>query len=685
MHRTVQPVSVRLCALLPALALLLAAGGLVAQRRADSIPPMSDFVRSNLARHGGRVVVRPGVRRVISNQHYGPERNLLPIRAPIAFTPFSRVNPATGRAVNLNARIRLPNGREMTMREFYDALDQTEQQLNQRGYSIRDRATFANVRLNRAPSASGRGGRAVPTGRATTTPLPGAGRGAGSATLPPAPSGRPPMRGGSGRTAAARGGRGIDQMEARMRARIRGAPVSDPSFAGDPPAPPSATTQLEGNSTPGSITGEHLSFAQWATSFEVSVSDLTAFRLHSGANTHQMVWQVASEPFPGQAPDSYASWQSVPGLISSGTTTCGDGEWCTFSVQFSSLAGGPPAAPSRYFFVRVLPVWSANPGTLMGMPSNQVVVRYGPATPQLPIKLTSIQDQSHYAPRRFTHPEGERPDFQLWLDAETLKVSTARVNGTPVGLRGDAHMLLRGRIFNPAFLVDEAQPRNLEFTLVGATLLAEAGLDPATLGAGGNPVAPRARVAVIGADVAYPLVDQIGTQGQPLEVDCGSVGDSYNPEARAWVWLGPVPIEMWIGAHVDYAVTCQGRLESDPARVQFYAQPIASADVYGGAGVNVLVAWATLQAELTVAQERIYLEIDTDHAVAPFSGRHELSNALKGRIFFTAGFYYPCPPVEQVEKLVGWVTGDDEVPLCSTSIEQTLIDSPGTNVAAPLF
>src|ERR1051325_9624122 len=56
----------------------------------------------------------------------------------IAFKPFDRsVDPRTGKAITPSAQIALPNGKTVTTKAYFDALDAIEKSLNAQGYSLR--------------------------------------------------------------------------------------------------------------------------------------------------------------------------------------------------------------------------------------------------------------------------------------------------------------------------------------------------------------------------------------------------------------------------------------------------------------------------------------------------------------------------------------------------------------------
>jgi hypothetical protein len=682
------------------------------------------------------------------NQVYGESRNLLPARTPIPFVPFARVHPGTGRALNPNAQMTLPNGRRVTVQRF-EALNQAEQRLTQRGYSLRRRDTFAGVRLNRAQQ----GGRPPPissTGRVTTTTIAGrpvmtpgrpeavvavptatinrtgavvvpaatvnrpgtvvvpaatVNRPGAVAAVPAATINRPaavvgvptaamnlpgafdrPPTGGVDRVAVSAAASMLDTREAALIRRITGTGPAWGGAFGEPSPPPSASTTLRG--TNDGIRGERISFAIWMTTIDVTSTGGSGFEYMSGASTQAGVWQVSSEPFPEQAPASYTNWQSPPGLLRSGVLPACT-QPCHFELVMADIVGGPPPAEAKYYFVRVLPVWAWNPATLLGMPSNQVVVRYGVAVPGPPVVLSTYDASTSGAHRLFEWPAGQGRDFQVWLDTQGFDFRSGKLNGVPVGISGDAHVMLRGRTFNPASLVDAGQPRTIEYTLAGVEFAVAAGVDVSSQSAfnQGDGIAPRARITLHApGGTTLNLVDEVGTESSNLNFECGTVGGGFNPESHVVLWFGPVPVDMRIGARIDYGVTCMGKIVSDPNEVRLFAQPFVTANVYASAGTDLVIAWAKLESQVILAEERIFVEMDTGSPNDIFAGRHELSNVLEGRMYFTVGFYHPCPPVEQVEKLWGYITGDDEVPLCSTSFEETLLNTPeGYSNSARLF
>jgi len=102
------------------------------------------------------VIKRPTVKGKLSPNQIRENR-----RPAIPFKPFDMVDPKTGKPVAGNTVITLPNnGKKVTAQQYYAQLNQVEQWLTQRGYSLRQR-TPANNRMigapitNRIPGARG--------------------------------------------------------------------------------------------------------------------------------------------------------------------------------------------------------------------------------------------------------------------------------------------------------------------------------------------------------------------------------------------------------------------------------------------------------------------------------------------------------------------------------------------------
>ena len=66
-------------------------------------------------------------------------------RAPVPFTPFELMDPATRQKVSPDTIITLPSGKKVKAGDYYTELNRLEQRLNQLGYSFRDQP-------NRAPT-----------------------------------------------------------------------------------------------------------------------------------------------------------------------------------------------------------------------------------------------------------------------------------------------------------------------------------------------------------------------------------------------------------------------------------------------------------------------------------------------------------------------------------------------------
>lgn len=87
-------------------------------------------VRAQNGGHYDNVEVREGF--------LDPQFHRFDIREPIDFVPFEIVDPETGMPVTPDTQLTLPDGTQTTAGEFWDTVNQIEQQLNAIGHSLRE-------------------------------------------------------------------------------------------------------------------------------------------------------------------------------------------------------------------------------------------------------------------------------------------------------------------------------------------------------------------------------------------------------------------------------------------------------------------------------------------------------------------------------------------------------------------
>ena len=74
-----------------------------------------------------------------------PEINVVKEDSPKTFEQFEMKDPQTGEAISADKVLTLPDGRQVTAGEFYSELNRTEQELNQLGYSLRDKVAERTI------------------------------------------------------------------------------------------------------------------------------------------------------------------------------------------------------------------------------------------------------------------------------------------------------------------------------------------------------------------------------------------------------------------------------------------------------------------------------------------------------------------------------------------------------------
>lgn len=73
------------------------------------------------------------------------EINVVKEDTPKAFEQFEMKDPQTGEAISADKVLTLPDGRQVNAGEFYTELNRTEQDLNQLGYSLRDKVAERTI------------------------------------------------------------------------------------------------------------------------------------------------------------------------------------------------------------------------------------------------------------------------------------------------------------------------------------------------------------------------------------------------------------------------------------------------------------------------------------------------------------------------------------------------------------
>ena len=106
-----------------------AAGALRQRQAAGRVGPSPQGARAG-------VILLPVERRKHVTP-FDPRRTGLVKRAPIAFKPFTMVHPTTGKPLNPKAVMTLPSGKKLTVKSFFDQINQFEQRLSAQGYTLR--------------------------------------------------------------------------------------------------------------------------------------------------------------------------------------------------------------------------------------------------------------------------------------------------------------------------------------------------------------------------------------------------------------------------------------------------------------------------------------------------------------------------------------------------------------------
>jgi hypothetical protein len=178
------------------------------------------------------------------------------------------------------------------------------------------------------------------------------------------------------------------------------------------------------------------------------------------------------------------------------------------------------------------------------------------------------------------------------------------------------------------------------------------------------------------------LLDGLATEKIPLtdKTASGAVSLNYKVSQSLDIdlvnmrfMIGPVPIAIKASLGGEAGLNIQGFADLIKQEVIGSISPYVSSRFGASGGVDAFIAYATLNAKL---DPLLYIGL-------PMSFRSDSPDkvfmdgklkGLYGTVYLKVGFYYPCP---DLGKVVGWLTGDEEVPLCECNWEYNIFAFDG--------
>jgi hypothetical protein len=578
-------------------------------------------------------------------------------RQPIPMQKFEMVNPGTGKALNPADKIQLPSpdgkpGPTMTVKEYFDQLNMVETELTKRGHTLRDPSTFAGAKPNFA-RASFDATPKTPTGFKTA---PASMFEIRRAKVAEGKSSKPFILGG-----------------------VSVQPTVDPGVVALAFAP----VLYVGEQTSDFGTPEFP--VNWAK--ETLKRDGPKFLFLAEVvdgqvpSAKKVQWQISGTPFQNGGDPL-----NPTGMVKSGVADLANWavatrgmdpkkgkKFASFTIDFSIL--GPPVKnQSRVYYVRA--VLLGADGKPISVPSPGVKVNYGMGEP---VFLEIESQQPSFSPSfNFQLPKGEEVPFGVYLKGSGLrtmkKVKNTKAGQVTLGFKATADAAVGIRYFNFEHIVNDSAPFSSTLDVLGVSFSAVAGTGTGN-GNTNEAQGISLNVTTFGVTTPVPLASVPGVPNAfSLEYDLVQPID-YTL-VNTVIFIGPVPIHILATLSGEVGLRLYGQCNlSSPYTMSGGITPYFHSRFNASGGPDILIAYGKLAAELNpLLNVDALLAFDSD-AKDPVSVTNSISG-LKGRVYLTAGFYHPCPPVKQVKKLFGFITSG-ECPLCETKWEWTIFDWDG--------
>lgn len=579
-------------------------------------------------------------------------------RQPIPFQKFEMTNPNTGKALNPAAKITLPGpdgkpGPTMTVKEYFDQLNMVETELTKRGHSLRNPTTFVGVKPNFARGALD----AAPKTPAGFKAAPAATFETRRAKVEAGKSAQPFILGGV-------------SVQPKVDPVIVASAFAPILYVGERTSD-FGTTEFPVNWTKETLKRDGPKFIFLAEAFDGQVP-----------SAKKVQWQISAAPLPGGGDPL-----NPPGLLKSGVADLANWsvatrgmdpkngkKFASFTVDFSVL-GPPTPNKTRVCYLRA--VLLGADGKPVAAPSPGVKVNYGMGEP---IFLEIESQQPGFSPGfNYQLPKGENVPFGVYLKGSGLqtmkKVKNTKAGLVTLGFKATAGAAVGIRYFNFEHIVNDSAPFSSTLDILGVSFSAVAGTGTGN-GNTNEPQGISLNVTTFGVTTPIPLASVPGVPNAfSLEYDLVQPID-YTL-VNTVIFIGPVPIHIQATLSGEVGLRLYGQCNlSPPYTMTGGITPFFHSRFDASGGPDILIAYGKLAAEINpLLNVDALLAFDSD-AKDPVSVTNSISG-LKGRVYLMAGFYHPCPPVKQVKKLFGFITGDEDCPLCETKWEYTIFDWPG--------
>lgn len=573
-------------------------------------------------------------------------------KPPIAFQPFEMRHPRTGKPLNPNATltINMPDGskRVTTVKQYYEQLNALENALAVRGRTLRNPSAFAGLK---------------PDFNATVYNNP--------------PVLAPGFK--SGKFEVKKSNASPNLMIPIGGVSVKNSQVITSTIAWD--ANLLIAEYYQNHGTPEFP-------AKWVTESGSSKGRTTfplIVQVPKGFEglIKKLEWQVSDKPFDGTLKNTSAAAPPRSGIVlnpkwSSAIQSANlpIGKNYTYTDLYINLASIEPEPVNivKPYYIRVICYDAA--GDVFKV-TDPVVANYGGINKPFKVAVPSVNTVPGFS---YSFPEGATP-FGVFIRGSGLN---SRVNNKwkdetyqeliPAGYGVTGGASIGVKYFNFLSLVNSSEPVNKEFTLVQAQF--KAALGSGTTPSGGNET-NGITLKLSGLD---GLIDPTpisfntklpGTNIITLEYDVKQPLDIELLHTR--FTIGPVPMIIKAAIRGEAGVRLSGQANADNFDVTGTITPFVSTRFEASGGVDAFIAYATLNAEVNplLSLELPMSFTSTGKKPLTFNG---VLSGLGGRVYLKVGFYYPCP---SVEKIVGFLTGDEDLPLCECKWEYNIFDFKG--------
>jgi hypothetical protein len=590
-------------------------------------------------------------------------------RQPIAFKPFEMRHPKTGKALNPDAKmtLKLPDGstRQTTVKEFYTQVNELEKQLNAKGRSLRDASSLKDLK---------------PAVRQTTTAIsPQMSRYRTYSTNNFKISEKKASGGGTMFIPMTK--TDDKKTDFTIITNFSNNWIADPFICeaysdwGTPEFPAIWVKKAIQN--------------QGRTKFPVAVAVPSFF----ADQVKKVIWQVGSLPFdntlkslsapglirsieqpvdkPGSAP---RGWESMPESLRKVISAT---RFFTNIIDFNGVVNYPAGEP-EYYYIRSVMLNEKNEPVKF---SPYVVATYGHTKKStFIIKSNAPNSTPGFS---YSFPEDKNIPFGVYIKGGGLNSIRSTEAGTKEGnpyfaklgykITGSAGLGIR--YFNFYHLIDDAAPLSNDFDLINANFKAVAGAvaipNTGKLEDNGVNITISALNGLV-PEFKYDFTEMIpGTSAISLNKSFTQSLDVDLLNNR--FLIGPIPIKIYAALKGEAGINLSGQVYMKNFEAAGEIKPFINTRFIASGGVDAFVAYATLNAEVNPLLSLNMPLTFSSSSEKPLSFSTNISG-LKGRVYLKAGFYYPCP---SLEKIVGWLSGDEDLPLCECVWEYNIFSFDG--------